>query len=124
MRRLISVERTRGTLYYAAELDGRVVGVIGVYFDPTGETTDFGPPQIVYMAIEPGYRRRGVARALMNAVEQEVRESGQDRLWLYTDGNSPPLLAFYKRLGFRPISVVPDWFGHGTAKAMLRRDLR
>ena len=75
------------------------------------------------MAVEPEYRRTGIARALMDAAVREVRESGHERLWLYTDGNSPSLLAFYNRPGFRPVSVVPDWFGEGTAKATLRRDL-
>ena len=124
VRRSISVERARGTIYLAAELDGRAVGVIGFFLDATGETTDLEPPQIMDMAVEPEYRRRAVARALMNAAVEEVRESGHDRLWLYTDANSPPLPAFYNRLGFRPVSIVPDWFGDGTAKAILPRDLR
>ena len=124
VRRLISVERARGTRYYTAALDGRVVGVIGVFFDPTGETTELEPRQIMDMAVVPEYRRRDLARALMDTAVEEVRDSGLDRLWLYTDGNSPALLSFYNRLGFRPISIVPDWFGGGTAKAILRRDLR
>ena len=124
VRRLIAIERTRGTRYCTAALDGRILGVIGVFFDPTGETTELEPPQIIDMAVAPEYRRRGIARSLMDAAVGEVRASGHDRLWLYTDGNSPALLSFYTRLGFRLVSVVPDWFGDGTAKAILRRDLR
>jgi ribosomal protein S18 acetylase RimI-like enzyme len=123
VRSLIAVERARGTRYYAAALDGRTVGAIGVFFDPTGETTELEPPQVIDLAVLPEYRRRGVARALMEATVGEVHASGHGRLWLYTDGNSPALLAFYGRLGFRLVSVVPDLFGDGTAKAILRRDL-
>ena len=43
---------------------------------------------------------------------------------MYTDGNSPALPSFYNRLGFGPIAIVLDWGGDGTAKVILRRDLR
>jgi hypothetical protein len=32
------------------------------------------------------------------------------------------LLSFYRKLGFRLASVVPDWFGDGSVKAIFRLD--
>jgi GNAT superfamily N-acetyltransferase len=80
VRRLISVERARGIRYYTASLSGCTVRVIGVFFDPMGETTELEPQQIIDMAVVPEYRRRGVARAQMGAAVGEVRSSGHDRL--------------------------------------------
>jgi ribosomal protein S18 acetylase RimI-like enzyme len=121
---LISVERARDIRYDTASLSGCTVGVIGVFFDPMGETTELEPTQITNMALVPEYRRRGVARAQIDAPVGGVRSSGHDRLGRYTDGNSLLLPSFYNRLGFGPIAIVPDWGGDGTAKVMLRRDLR
>jgi ribosomal protein S18 acetylase RimI-like enzyme len=121
---LISVERARDIRYDTASLSGCTVGVIGVFFDPMGETTELEPSQITDMALVPEYRRRGVARAQIDAPVGGVRSSGHDRLGRYTDGNSLLLPSFYNRLGFGPIAIVPDWGGDGTAKVMLRRDLR
>jgi ribosomal protein S18 acetylase RimI-like enzyme len=121
---LISVERARDIRYDTASLSGCTVGVIGVFFDPMGETTELELSQITNMALVPEYRRRGVARAQIDAPVGGVRSSGHDRLGRYTDGNSLLLPSFYNRLGFGPIAIVPDWGGDGTAKVMLRRDLR
>lgn len=121
---MISVERARDIRYDTASLSGCTVGVIGVFFDPMGETTELEPSQITNMALVPEYRRRGVARAQIDAPVGGVRSSGHDRLGRYTDGNSLLLPSFYNRLGFGPIAIVPDWGGDGTAKVMLRRDLR
>jgi hypothetical protein len=77
---LISVERARDIRYDTASLSGCTVGVIGVFFDPMGETTELEPSQITDMALVPEYRRRGVARAQIDAPVGGVRSSDHDRL--------------------------------------------
>ena len=61
------VERARGIRYHMASLSGCTVAVIGVFFDPMGETTELEPSQITGMALVPEYRRRSVARAQIDA---------------------------------------------------------
>ncbi len=123
VRRLIKVEQARGTQYFTARVDGLAVGMIGVYFDDAGVLDELEPPQVIDVAVLPEYRRGGVARALMQHAIELVRAAGRKTLWLYTDGNSAGLLAFYRRLGFRLTAVVPEYFGPGTVKAIFRRDL-
>lgn len=77
---MISVERARDIRYHTASLSGCTVGVIGVFFDPMGETTELEPSQITDMVVVPEYRRRGVARTQMGAAVGGVRSSGHDRL--------------------------------------------
>ena len=123
VRHLIAVERVRGTRYYTASEEGRVVGMIGFSLNPAGEANALEPPEVIDIAVLPEYRRQGVGRALRDVAVAEVRAAGYRRLWLYADGNDVAVLAFYRRLGFRLISAVPDWFGDGTVKAIMRRDL-
>jgi ribosomal protein S18 acetylase RimI-like enzyme len=122
VRHLIAVERTRGTRYYAAVLGGEVVGLIGVWFDPTNATTALEPPQVIDFAVLPDYRRQGIGRVLMKAAVRYVQAGGQSRLWLYA-GLDDQTGTIYNSLGFRLVSIIPDWFGDGAAKAIYRRDL-
>lgn len=123
VKHLLAIERTRGTRYYVARIAGQIVGLIGVWFDPTGRVTELEPPQIIDMAVLPAYRRQGVARALMAQAVAEVRTTGCPTLWLYTSGDEIGVLTFYYKLGYRLAAVVPDWFGPGSRKAILRLDL-
>jgi hypothetical protein len=41
---------------------------------------------------------------------------------VYTNGNDIGVLTFYRTLGFRLAAAVPDWFGEGSVKAILRLD--
>lgn len=123
VRKLIAIEKARGTLYYTARQNGKVVGVIGFFYDPSGEVDEIEPPQIIDLAVLPEVRKQGIARAMVEFAINEVHQAGFSRLWLYTDGNNAGLLAFYRRLRFRLVSVTPDWFGEGTVKAVMRRDL-
>jgi ribosomal protein S18 acetylase RimI-like enzyme len=123
VRRLIKVEQARGTHYFTAVHEGRVVGMIGVYFDDNSAVDELEPPQIIDVAVLPAYRKGGVARRLMEYAVEQVRAAGRNVVWLYTDGNSAAMLNFYRRLNFQMVAVVPDYFGKGTLKAIYRRDI-
>jgi ribosomal protein S18 acetylase RimI-like enzyme len=123
VRQLIDIERTRGTQYFVARLEGVIVGMIGLWFDPTGATSELEPPQVIDIAVSREHRLRGIARDLMDVAVSETRAAGYNRLWLYTDGNNAGLLTFYRHLGFRLAAVIPEWFGDGSVKAVFRLDL-
>lgn len=46
---------------------------------------------------------------------------GHKDIWLYTDGNSEIIITIYNKLGFDLIAKVPDWFGQGSNRAVMRR---
>lgn len=119
---LLKIEQARGTKYFTARIDGKMAGMIGVYYDPTNAVTELEPPQIIDLAVLPDFRRLGVGRALMEYAVDLVRCAGYHILWLYADGNSTRSLSFYRSLRFRLVSVVPDYYGPGTTKAIFRRD--
>ena len=53
------------------------------------------------MWVEPAWRRRGVGRALLQAVIGWGRERGLRRLGLWVPGHNPAAIALYTRAGFR-----------------------
>lgn len=123
VRQLLAIEQAKGTRYLVARQQEATVGLIGVWFDPGHTIAAVEPPQIIDFAVEPSVQRQGIGRSLMRRAVQEVGAAGYDRLWLYTDGNSVRHIAVYRSYGFRLVSAVPDWFGDGTVKAILRLDL-
>jgi GNAT superfamily N-acetyltransferase len=63
-----------------------------------------GPlPLAVNVYTEPGSRRRGIARALMQAMMEWARDQGFDRLLLHASDGARPL---YRSLGFAPTNEM------------------
>jgi GNAT superfamily N-acetyltransferase len=59
----------------------------------------------------PDYQGSGVAEALMEEVEQELRRQGCERLTLDTTAPLERAANFYERVGFAKTGKVSDFFG-------------
>jgi ribosomal protein S18 acetylase RimI-like enzyme len=82
---------------YVWEEDGKPVGVVMV--EPTGLMG--GPAWTVgTVAVLPGYRRRGIARQLVEAAVALARERGAKTLMLDVIAQNKPAYELYKSLGF------------------------
>ena len=67
-----------------------------------------GTGEIKRMYVVPAYRRTGLARALLAALEDAMRQAGCARVWLETGERQPEALALYRSSGYEPI----DGYGH------------
>ena len=80
----------------AARCDGRLVGVAVIAFRPNVSAgADFASVEEVY--VKPEERRRGVGRALLEAVEGRCRGRGVSYVEVQTDDEAAP---FYGAAGF------------------------
>ena len=61
---------------------------------------------INYLAIDPGSRRQGLARQIMTAVEERLRELGCAKINLQIRRDNGDAIAFYQRIGFGEDAVV------------------
>lgn len=59
--------------------------------------------EIKRMYVADGFRRRGVARAVLRRLEAEARERGFTRAILETGINQPEAIALYRSAGWREI---------------------
>lgn len=64
---------------------------------PSQATSRFG---VLAIATDPAHQRRGVAAALMAAVEDKAREGGYEELGLTVHVANAPAIAFYEREGW------------------------
>jgi ribosomal protein S18 acetylase RimI-like enzyme len=75
----------------------RPVGLIGAIRDDEIPTTD---RYLVSLWIEPSYRRKGIARLLIEATVSRLRDEGVTAVWLWVFGDNLPAKRLYRRLGF------------------------
>lgn len=89
---------------YVWEENGRIVG------NTTLLTTRLnGRYLIVNVAVHPDYRRQGIARLLMNAVTDHVRQRGGREILLQVDHNNSAALNLYADLGYTNLGAVTSW---------------
>lgn len=62
-----------------------------------------GVGEIKRMYVRPAVRGRGIARALVAAVEHRARRIGYERLVLETGTVQPEAIGLYTALGYRPV---------------------
>ena len=62
--------------------------------------------------VTPGHRRRGVAQAVLDALQDTAARSGHRSVVLNTGDRQPEALAFYARNGYTP---VPGFGVYATA---------
>jgi ribosomal protein S18 acetylase RimI-like enzyme len=85
--------RPQGRMLVAYE-GGRPTGIVAL--------TDLGEGacEVKRLYVRPAARRKGVSRALMDAVFGEAREAGYDRMLLGTGPSFVEAIALYESLGF------------------------
>lgn len=91
-----------------AEEDGRILGFL-TFASEFAESAE-----ITWMAVVPDAHRRGVGRALIDVLVDELSRRGVRLLLVKTLADSHPspeyatTRAFYRAMGFLPLTVLPE----------------
>lgn len=91
---------TQGQLFFSGVADGVMVGFIWIALP----TADRPQAWIFDVQVDPEHRRHGYGRALMLAVEDELKSRGVGRLGLNVFGHNPNARNLYESLGFEVTS--------------------
>lgn len=87
-------------LFLVAEADGRLAGTVLGGFD--------GRRGMVYhLAVAADRQGQGWGKALMQALEDRLRARGCVRCYLMVAGDALDLRAYYERLGWEAMTVIP-----------------
>lgn len=90
------LSETKRIRFYAAEADGRIVGVIG--YEYVGE----GVALIRHAYVKPNYQRRGIGSQLLKCLEALIENDGFVRkIIIGTYKGAYWALAFYQKHGYR-----------------------
>lgn len=93
------------------QAEGRIVGNVTLL--PTKIWDRF---LVANVAVYPEYRRRGIARALMEAVTDAVRARRGRVILLQVVKNNQPAIDLYRRLGYHAIGNMTTW--HASASRL------
>lgn len=75
------------------------------------------------LAVAREWRRRGVGRRLMAAVVEELKRDGIRCLELTVAPENGPALALYNGLGMTKAAYLPEEYGGGADRILLRLEL-
>ena len=92
-----------GGQIFLAFLDGVAVGTVGLRLMP-GKVRSY---ELIKMATDESYQRRGIARAVVDAAIKWARQQGARRLYLETNQALTPAITLYDSVGFRHMPPQP-----------------
>lgn len=96
-------------LALGVEQDGALVG-FGLFMVVEGEA------EVLTLAIDPQFQRRGLARHLMEAMIARVSERGVGRIFLEVAGDNNGASALYLKMKFSADGVRPRYYTAGRER--------
>ena len=99
-------------VFLTAETEGVVVGYIGMLY-----VLDEG--YISNVAVRPDFRRRGVAEALLRALEARARALRLSFLTLEVRAGNAAAVALYEKRGYRVVGRRKNYYEKPTEDAIL-----
>src|SRR6185436_14174749 len=107
--------RARTRCVVVARLDGRIVGTAQI--DLATPPNQVHRAEVVKLLVHPSARRRGIARALMLALEALALAEGRTLLTLdtWTGSHAEHL---YESLGYTTVGVIPRYARGSTTPAL------
>ena len=84
-----------------------------------GSQTVMGETDMMNVAVSPAYRRRGIARELIQALLRELTRQGSHRLTLEVRASNAPARALYESLGFAQVGRRPNYYRNPKEDALI-----
>lgn len=73
--------------------------------------------RILTLDIHPNSRRLGLAKALMHLCESRLRSLGCSEVYLETAVNNEPALRLYRKIGYRILRTLPEYYSSHSLDA-------
>lgn len=94
-----NARRTPDATVLVGRVEGALVASVMVGFDGHRGW-------VYYLAVDPGVRRRGLGRDMMEAAERWLRDRGAPKMQLMVRETNAAALGFYERLGLERQAVI------------------
>jgi ribosomal protein S18 acetylase RimI-like enzyme len=107
-KQLAEAERGEISWLRFAQVDGRLVGLAGAF-----TLNEPGSAEIVQVYVSPGWRGRGIARALIEAILAVLAQKGIRTATLTVNAGQSAAVALYQKLGFTITAQMEAVMGDG-----------
>ena len=89
-----------------------------------GSQTVIDESDMMNIAVHPDHRRKGIAEALIAALEEQLRQRGSKALTLEVRDSNAPAIALYEKLGFTQVGLRKNYYRNPKEDArILRKEL-
>jgi len=89
---------------YVWELDEQIVGNVTLL-----PTRSYKRYLVANVAVHPDYRRKGIARQLVNAVQEDVRRRGGNEILLQVVRDNEAAIKLYQSMGYNSLGSMTTW---------------
>jgi len=104
-------------LFLVAELENKVVGYVIGIVKKTGEG------HVISLAVHPEFRCRGIGTLLMKQLLERMKRVKASHVKLEVEARNEAALTLYRKLGFREMGLLKDYYGHGRHAYIMVREL-
>lgn len=102
------------SLWLVAEENGQVIGYVG-------SQSVLGEADIMNVAVDPDFRRRGVARSLLTHLQQALAQQQVHSLTLEVRASNVSAITLYETLGFVQVGRRPNYYYKPKEDALILR---
>jgi len=100
----------REGMLLGVDAEDRIVATCHAVYDPTEQNPDGNPRAwISNLTVDPGYRQRGIARAMLSAGITFLRARGATSITLGVDASDPAPYRLYQSVGFEVATSQEAW---------------
>ncbi len=112
---------TRTAISFVAEYEGNFAGfVIGLT-----NRNRFGKYGRVYtLDVDDRYRRKGIASALLTALNERMRQAGCTKCFLEVKLDNTRAIPLYEKMGFERSRIVPNYYSSGVHALKMKKSLK
>lgn len=100
------------SLWLVAEENGQVFGYVG-------SQTVLDESDMMNVAVDPGFRRQGIARALIETLIAELAKMGSRCLRLEVRVSNESARALYERMGFQQLGLRKNYYHNPKEDALI-----
>ena len=100
------------SLWLVAEENGQVYGYVG-------SQTVLDESDMMNVAVDPGFRRQGIARALIETLIAELSKMGSRCLRLEVRVSNENARALYARMGFQQLGLRKNYYHNPKEDALI-----
>lgn len=86
-----------------------------------GSQTCLDETDMMNIAVSPAFRRRGIAKGLIEALVAALREKGSRQLTLEVRASNAPAIRLYNSLGFTQVGLRKNYYQNPKEDALILR---
>ena len=102
--------------FLIAECDGQIIGYASAFLPSAGGVTD-----LMTIAVNPDFRRQGIAKHLIEELERWAADRGADSMMLEVDIENQNAIALYAKLGYEKLNIRKNYYGYGKDAQIMKK---